>query len=194
MFPKTPAITLYDPLGELLGAGDGHFTYTFDDAVKLAGHACPTVVSAFLMACKAIELLFPNETPQRGDIGIQVCGSMEDQVHGPITQVFTLLTGAAAKNGFQGLGGQFNRKDLLQFQLKEKPSSIFTFQRLSTGKSIRLQANLTAFPPSPIIGTLLPRILGGVASEEEQATFRTAWRQRVVNILQDAGGQTIWQV
>ena len=43
MFPDTPSIRLYDPLGDLLGAGDGHFTYTFDDAVKLAGHACPTV-------------------------------------------------------------------------------------------------------------------------------------------------------
>ncbi len=43
MFPQDITINLYDPLAELLGAGDGRFTYTYDDAVKLSGHACPTV-------------------------------------------------------------------------------------------------------------------------------------------------------
>jgi hypothetical protein len=60
LFPLEPAITLYDPLGELLGAGEGVFTYTFDDAVKLSGHACPTVAGAFLLVKVALDRLYPG--------------------------------------------------------------------------------------------------------------------------------------
>ncbi|MBF0160201.1 MAG: hypothetical protein HQL58_11835 [Magnetococcales bacterium] len=194
MFPKQPSITLYDPLAELLGAGDGHFSYCFDDVVKLSGHACPTVASAFLLTMRALELLFIDETPQRGAVRIRVCGSVSDQVNGPISQVFTLLTGAAADNGFHGLAGQFSRHNLLRFDTTQRPDGPFTFERMATGQSVQLRVSLAAFPPSPVIGTLLPRILAGEATSEQRLTFGHAWRQRVMDILNDGGRQTIQQV
>lgn len=46
-FDDVPAIRLYDPLAEFLGAvDDGVIEYRYLDAVKLAGHSCPTVASA----------------------------------------------------------------------------------------------------------------------------------------------------
>ena len=114
-FPATPSITLFDPLARFLGVGDGQLHYTFEDAVKLSGHACPTVVGAFLMSIHALKALYGEETPLRGGVRISMPGAVDQGVNGPISQVFTLLTGAAAENGFHGLAGQFQRDGLLQF-------------------------------------------------------------------------------
>jgi hypothetical protein len=114
-FPQTPSITLFDPLAELLGAGDGRFHYIFDDVVKLCGHVCPTVAGAFLMCVRTLPELYGNETPRRGEIRITIPGAADEGTNGPISQVFTLLTGAAANNGFQGLGGHYSRWGLMKF-------------------------------------------------------------------------------
>ncbi len=132
LFPISPTITFYDPLGELLGAGDGYYEYSFDDAVKLAGHACPTVAGAFVMAMRAMEELYGEQTPQRGDIRVEVSGSATTGSTGPFTQILTLLTGAAAENGFQGLNGKYVRQGLLGFNNAEAVgpiSATFTVSR-----------------------------------------------------------------
>ncbi len=45
MFPNQPSITLYYPLAEFLGAGEGLMTYTFADAVN------PSLTFGFKKAC-----------------------------------------------------------------------------------------------------------------------------------------------
>ncbi|MBF0138952.1 MAG: hypothetical protein HQL74_01595 [Magnetococcales bacterium] len=194
MFPKTPAITCYDPLADFLGAGGAPFTYTFDDAVKLSGHACPTIAGAFLMAKRALELLYPDTMPQRGDIAITVPDSVDAGVIGPITQILTLVTGAAANNGFKGLGDHFNRMNLMRFREEAAMSQSFLFERLSTGKQVRLQYNPHAFPPSPKIAELLPLLLADRATTAQKLEFARVWRQRVLDILQDGGTHTVFQV
>ena len=194
MFPKTPSITLYDPLGDLLGAGDGHFTYIFEDAVKVAGHACPTVACSFLLAKTALERLFPGETPQRGDVRITVPGAIDQGVNGPISQILTLLTGAAGDNGFHGLGGQFVRHALLNFMEVQVDRAPFIFERISTQKTVRLVFSAEAFPPAPILSELMHLMLSGHASDEQKAEFKQAWRQRVLSILADEGKQTVKEV
>lgn len=194
MFPDTPSITLYDPLGDVLGAADGRFTYTFSDAVKLAGHACPTVVGAFLLAKSALERLFPDEIPQRGDVRVTLSGAVDQGVNGPISQVLTLLTGAASDNGFHGLGGQFVRRDLLRFQTTAPSHPAPLFERLSNRASVRLLYSADAFPPSPRVGELMPLVLSGHASAAQRAAFQEGWRQRVLAILADGGARTIQQV
>ncbi|MBF0098129.1 MAG: hypothetical protein HQM04_10285 [Magnetococcales bacterium] len=192
MFPDTPSITLYDPLGHLLGAGDGHFTYTFVDAVKLAGHACPTVAGAFLMAKLAAERLFLDCVPVRGDMRVTVPGAVAHGVNGPISQIFTLLTGAAADNGFHGLAGQHVRSGLLHFA--DLPSvGPFRFERISNGQRIALSYSPAAIAPAPEMGPLLPLVLSHRASVVQQEQFRTLWRQRVLAILADEGRCTIQQ-
>lgn len=57
-FDKVKPIVLYDPLAEFLGAAEaGRVEYAYLDAVKLAGHSCPTVAGAYLMAMKALQAL-----------------------------------------------------------------------------------------------------------------------------------------
>lgn len=45
-FADIPKIVMRDPLAALLGAAqDGVIEYAYLDAVKLAGHSCPTVAA-----------------------------------------------------------------------------------------------------------------------------------------------------
>ncbi|HEX9594266.1 MAG TPA: hypothetical protein VGB12_13145 [bacterium] len=195
MFPDSPVVRLYDPLGEVLGAGDGVYTYRFDDAVKLAGHACPTVAGAFLMARRALELLYGDELPQRGDLRVTLHGQPDAGVNGPISQVLTLLTGAAPENGFQGLGGQHVRKGLMAFA---GDGAAFvagvTFERSATGARVTLRYDPSAIPPAPTMGPDLQAVLSGTADVSVQQRFRDAWRGRVERILADGGAQTVRQV
>jgi hypothetical protein len=105
-FARIPGITLRDPLAELLGATEGGLIdYRFADAVKLAGHSCPTVAGAWLMTVRALRALYGDETPQRGQISVALSESIDRGVAGVIGSVAGLLTGAAGIGGFKGLGG-----------------------------------------------------------------------------------------
>lgn len=189
MFPAQPAIILFDPLAELLGAGDGKFTYIFDDAVKLSGHACPTVAGAFLLVKVALEHLYPDGLPQRGDITVELDGDQEEGVNGPLSQVYTLITGAAAAQGFQGLAGRHERKNLLRFNVDG--AAMVTFGRRDTGKKVTLSYSPSAIPPAPEMGANMGQILSGNTDPQIKSQFTAAWRQRVLDILADGGKSTV---
>ncbi len=64
-------IRFREPLAETLGAVKGVgavLEYSFVDVVKMAGHACPTVAGAYLSCQKALEALYLDEIPVRGEI------------------------------------------------------------------------------------------------------------------------------
>lgn len=192
LFPDSPTVTFYDPLGELLGAGDGYYEYSFDDVVKLAGHACPTVAGAFVMGLRAVAELYGAQTPVRGDIRVELAGSPDTGSTGPFSQVLTLLTGAAADNGFQGLNGKFVRHGLLAFNpdAGEGPITV-TFHRLSNNTEVTLSYNPSAIAPDPQMMELMKTIMAGNADHETTQRFGTLWRKRVDGILADRGASTI---
>lgn len=192
LFPASPTVTVYDPLGELLGAGDGYYEYSFDDAVKLAGHACPTVAGAFVMALRAMDELYGEQVPQRGDIRIEVSGSPTTGSTGPFTQILTLLTGAAAENGFQGLNGNYVRQGLLAFSNTEAPGPLSaTFHRISNNTQVTLVYNPSAIPGDPAMMDAMQAVLSGTADSETRQQFRELWRARVERIVADRGESTI---
>lgn len=66
-FDRAPVIRVQDPLSAFLGVNaDGVIDYHYVDAVRLAGHSCPTVAGAFLLARSALKSLYPDSLPQRG--------------------------------------------------------------------------------------------------------------------------------
>lgn len=68
-----PKIRLRDPLADFLGASvDGLLDYGYADVVKLAGHSCPTVASAYLMARAALGALFPGALAERGAVRVDM--------------------------------------------------------------------------------------------------------------------------
>src|SRR3989338_8188748 len=119
-------IKLRDPLAVFLGAIDEkeEFVFTYGDAVKLAGHSCPAVSGAYKLTQKALRALYGSETPVRGEISVKVLGSIHHGANGPISQVISLITGAAPETGFTGLGESFVRKNKLVFdETNEEPNA-----------------------------------------------------------------------
>ncbi len=134
-------IQFKEPLAETLGVfkeEGATLEYTFIDVVKLAGHACPTIAGAYLACQKALETLYPDEIPVRGEISVTVYGEPDEGTYGVMAQVFSFLTGAAPDTGFRGLGHKFKRKDLLKF-IPDKIDSqamCFEFKRLDNDKTV----------------------------------------------------------
>lgn len=181
-FARIPGITVYDPLAELLGAPvDGLLRYHFSDALRLAGHACPTVAGAWLCTTRALAALYPDGVPQRGNIGVALGEAEHAGVAGVIATVAGLLTGAAGNGGFKGLGGQHSRRGLLQFGVDGVQHLRFT--RHDNGCHLDCTLNLGVVPGHPQTGALLGAILAGQATAEQRRLFAGFWQQRVERIL-----------
>lgn len=181
-FDAVPKIALYDPLAEFLGAADeGIVEYAYLDAVKLAGHSCPTVASAYWMTYKALAALYREELPQRGNIRVEFGKAHTDGVTGVIANVVSLLTGAAADAGFKGIGGYFDRRDKLLFAV-DMPAEL-RFTRIDSGQAVRVAVDLQSVPLLPRVRELLPRCLDGRAGVDERTEFRELWQGRVKAIL-----------
>lgn len=183
-YNDAPKITLHDPLAEFLGAAErGIIEYGYLDAVKLAGHSCPTVAGAYLMTCKALAELYANELPVRGAIKAEFRDGQADGVTGVIANVVGLLTGAAQSGGFKGIGGKFDRRNLLHFNAAIGGDIRFT--RIDTGASVETTYHPELTPPSPGMKDLMPKVMAGIASAEEKKEFGQLWQDRVKRILLD---------
>lgn len=182
-FAAAPFISVIDPLAEFLGVAEGGvLDYRYEDAVRLAGHSCPTVASAFLMTRAALAALYGDALPRRGEIRVDLAEAQDAGVAGVIAAVATLLTGATAESGFRGLGGQFNRRDKLFFKQPLQHGSL-RFTRLDSGAAVEVGADLSFVPGDPRMGELMPLCLGGQASSVQQREFRTLWQGRVRQLL-----------
>lgn len=183
-FDRVPPIVLRDRLAEFLGAAEGGLIeYRFIDAVRLAGHSCPTVAGAWLMTVRALRRLYGEQIPERGAVLVDFGESQASGVAGVIASVMTLITGAAGAGGFKGLAGQFSRRDLLAFGVNGVTGIRFT--RADTGAAVNCVLDLSSVPPDPRMGELLPSLLAGRAGEAEQKAFGALWQDRVRRILID---------
>ncbi|AYH44139.1 hypothetical protein [Azoarcus sp. DN11] len=185
-FADARRIELRDPLAAFLGASEGGvFAYGYEDAVKLAGHSCPTVASAYMLTLHALRALYPDEMPERGGIRVAFRGRIDEGVTGVIASVVTLLTGAAHDGGFKGLGGRFVRRGLLDFAADVPLAMRFT--RVDTGAAVDAQADLSSVPADPEMPELLMRCLHGPDAGELTRRFGQMWQDRVRRILIDHG-------
>ena len=95
-YDTVPSITMTDPLAETLGSAEGGtLEYRYLDAVKLTGHSCPTVAGAWRLTRDALARLYPQGTPRRGEIRVDLREALDDGVAGVIASVVSLVTGAA---------------------------------------------------------------------------------------------------
>lgn len=185
-FDKVPRISLHDPLAEFLGATQGGILqYGYFDAVKLAGHSCPTVASAYWSTYKALAFLYPDTAPVRGGIRVEFRQDSASGVTGVIANVVSMLTGAMSENGFKGLAGQFDRRRLLFFAV-EIPGEM-RFTRLDTNQAVCVTANLQHVPGSPRVSELMANCLANTATRDEIAEFHRLWQGRVRRILLEYG-------
>jgi len=181
-FDQVPTIRLQDPLSDFLGAfEEGEIEITYLDCVKLAGHSCPTVAGAYLMALKGLEKLYPDTLPQRGMIEISMRDKESEGVTGVICNVISFVAGASGVNGFKGIQGHFSRDNLIRYEVSMHREIRLT--RLDTEESIELSYDPSLIPGAPAMKPLMGKALQGLASEEEKKEFRALWQKRVEAIL-----------
>lgn len=181
-FAAAPSIAVFDPLADFLGAAQGGvIAYGYGDAVRLAGHSCPTVASAFLMTRGALAALYPGALPERGGIRIEFGEEQDAGVTGVVAAVAALVTGAAGAGGFKGIGGRFSRRGLMAFGCPME--GVMRFRRVDTGAAVEVAARLDRLPGDPRMARLMPLCLSGAASGEETALFKRLWQDRVRRLL-----------
>lgn len=191
-FDSVEPIKIKDPLAIALGAIDKNelFVFTYTDAVKLAGHSCPAVSGAYKLTQLALKSLYGNEIPIRGQIRVTFKGGLDYKVNGPISQIVTLITGAAGENGFKGLGGgRYNRQNLLSFNETEEAEKdavcTVIFERMDNNKKIEISYSNYMLPANPRMGDLMPLAVMGNGTEAEIKEFGELWHERVKTILLD---------
>lgn len=181
-FDRIPTVTVLDPLAAFLGAPeDGRLTYAYADAVRLAGHSCPTVAGAWLMTTRALAALWPGELPVRGHVHLSLPEAAESGVTGVVAAVAGLITGAAGDGGFKGIGGHFRRAGLVEFAT-EVPATL-GFRRTDTGAGFLAHYDPSGVPADPAMRPALQRLLSGEQAAEDGPLFARAWQDRVRRIL-----------
>jgi len=180
-FDNIKPITLYDPLAHTLGVGDGIFIFHYLDAVKLAGHSCPTVAGAWLCIQKALQELYGDTTPHRGMLSVELSLSEDEGITGVIASIITLITGASAKGGFKGIQGKFSRNNRLHF--KQDIKSEMKFTRLDTQKSVELSYDPSLVEIKSQQKELMKKIMTEDATAKELKRFGELWQERVEKIF-----------
>lgn len=185
-FSQAPTLTVRDPLAAFLGAArQGVMEYRYADAVRLAGHSCPTVACAYLMVLSGLRALYGDDLPVRGEIEVAMAQARDSGVTGVISSVAQLLTGAAPETGFQGIGTgrRFARQNLLRFG--EPLDGVLGLRRRDTGRGVQVRLDASVVPWDDEMRALLPKALAGRTGADESARFGELWQERVRRILVD---------
>jgi hypothetical protein len=181
-FDTIEPIVLIDPLADTLGAFDeGKYTLSYTDIVKAAGHSCPTVAGAFLMAREGLKHLFPNTPAMRGEVEVFFKESLHVGVTGVLANVLTHITGATDVSGFKGLNGIFARHGLMHFDCTMQ--GIMQLKRCDTQAMVELTYDPSAITPDASMMLLMQKILSNNANKEEQQRFAMLWQERVERIF-----------
>lgn len=185
-FDQVRRIRLCDPLIVLLGISEsGIVEYSYLDAVKLAGHSCPTVAGTYLMLGKGLDLLWDGEPALRGGIRVSFPGGRGEGVTGVMACLATLITGATADDGFKGLGGLHDRRGLLFFG--EAVEGDMRLERVETGAAVHLAYSAAVAPPDPRMSGLARGVMSGTATADERRAFASLWQDRVRRLAVEHG-------
>jgi len=181
-YDAVQAIDLVDPLSNFLGAyPEGHVQISYADCVTLAGHSCPTVAGAFLMAREGLKVLYPDTLPRRSEILVELSGAEDAGVVGVTGAVIGYIAGAGGLGGFKGIGGKFARNDRLRFGIDFDGDVRLT--RMENGARVTLRYDPSTVPGDSQMKPLMQKALQGQATPEEVATFQSLWQGRTETIL-----------
>ncbi len=195
---EVPPIMMIDPYFQIFGQSQVAVPYTYENAVKLAGHSCGAVTGAWTITRKALEVLYPNgEVPVRGQIAVEAPGAEDEWFVGVFGEVITFITGAAPKTGF--IGAEFGQTDDI-FVRQNKlvypdeptgtlpPKMEWIFTRLDTGAKVGVNFNLAVITPiaTPERQEMGKKMAAGEATPEEAADYYEYWNARAKFVLDNA--------
>ncbi len=178
-YDKVEKFIFFDELASFLGATkDGKIEISYLDCVKLAGHSCPTVAGSYILAKEAKEAL--NVT-KRSSLKINFKDSKSSGVTGVIANIVGFIFGCSDEGGFSGIGGRFNRANLITFD--NDIEGFVEFETLDGSSKVQFNLDTSAVPPNLKIKDLMQKSITGVASKEEFEEFQKLWQSRVEEML-----------
>jgi len=184
-FNEIKTIKLKDDLLKTLGGSkDGIVEFSYFDIVKSAGHSCPTVAGAYLCTMYALEYLYKDEIPNRGEILVEFKDDLNSGVTGVISNVITQITGATKNSGFKGLNGNFVRHSLMDFNVNI--NSQIKFTRVDTNKQVEITYNPSSISVDENMSNLMQKVLSNSASSNEKELFGNLWQDRVKRIFENS--------
>jgi hypothetical protein len=195
---EVPPIMMIDPYFQIFGQSQVAVPYTYENAVKLAGHSCGATTGAWTITRKALEALYPNgEIPVRGQIAVEAPGAEDEWFVGVFGEIITFVTGASPKTGF--IGAEFGEtNDLFVRQNKmvlsgraHRDTSAkmeWVFTRLDTGAKVGVIFNLAVITPiaTPERQEMGKKMAAGEATPEEAAEYYEYWNDRAKFVLENA--------
>jgi len=181
-FDHVEPIVVHDSLSGFLGTFEGGaYAFSYLEIVKSAGHSCPTVAGAYLLAREGLKALYGDAPANRGDIHVAFAQAQTEGVAGVIGAVFSNITGATTDFGFKGIGGKFDRTGLMSFQAEINSSVRLT--RLDTKEVVDVFYDPSRIPADPQMQPLMQKIMQGAGNEAEQQQFGQLWQARVEQIF-----------
>ena len=195
---QVPPIMMSDPLIELVGQTNEPIPYHYEEVVKLSGHSCMIVASAWTMTRLALEELYPDgEFPVRGEIEIEMPGAEDEWNIGVFGEVMAYITGAAPKTGFSG--SIFAKGEPLTIRKNKMvyteepvgtppPKMEFIFTRTDTGKSVAVSWNIALVEPptnEKILAEPAHKLASGAATPEEAEKFIQDWNDAALFLLEN---------
>ena len=195
---QVPPIMMKEPYFEIFGQSQVAVPYTYENAVKLAGHSCGAVSGAWTIARKALEVLYSNgEIPVRGQIAVEAPGAEDEWFVGVFGEVITYVTGAAPKTGFIGAEfGETNNLFVRQNKMvyldapsgKQPPQLEWIFTRLDNGAKVGVNFNLSVITPiaTPERQEMGKKMATGAATPEEAADYYEYWNARAKFVFENA--------
>lgn len=195
---QVPPIWMIDPYFQIFGQSQVAVPYTYENAVKLAGHSCGATAGAWTIARKALEVLYPDgEIPVRGQIAVEAPGAEDEWFVGVFGEVITFITGASPHTGF--IGAEFGQtNDLFVRQNKmvyrdepsgtQPPQMEWIFTRLDTGAKVGINFNLAVITPvaTPERQEMGRKMAAGTATPEEAADYYEYWNDRAKFVFENA--------
>jgi hypothetical protein len=195
---QIPPIMMLDPYFQIFGQSQVAVPYTYDNAVKLAGHSCGATAGAWTISRKALEVLYPTgEIPVRGQIKVEAPGAEDEWYVGVFGEIITFITGAAPKTGF--IGAEFGQtNDLFVRQNKmlypdeptgtQPPKMEWIFTRLDNGAKVGVNFNLAVITPlaTPERQEMGKKMAVGTATEEEATAYYEYWNARAKFVFENA--------
>lgn len=187
-------IMMRDKFLELVGVTKKPIPYTYEEVVKFTGQSDGATAGAWMMAVMALETLYPDSTPVRGNIKIYAPGPGNEGHMGVFGEIFTYITGAQTEIGFSGVnfGDKYAKSNLMIYP--DQPSGVpfnkveWVWERLDTGKKVGVVFNLALIEPkvTPEWEALGKKIVDGLATQEEIAQHTAYWQSRAPYVFENA--------
>ena len=167
-YSQVPEILIIDPMAVVVGSmpeGSNILTIKLTDVALYSGYICPGIAAGYMLTKKAMDALYPNSIPQRGQIRVSAMAAA-----GELMEVASYITGARAFYGRDLI----NAYDLVvdpSLKPKQRGQYVMVFQRKDTGKAVKaVYDKFKLIPEKKVkeVKVFLNKILTGKALPQEK--------------------------